>query len=392
MSADARSGSIVALHLAGEPRRADARSGSIVALHLAGEPRGRRADTRSGVAAICEVGAARRGGAAPRVCRIAALCLLGLLALGATGRMARAETITVGMFAPSAPFASTKVRLEFVSRLAEVLAQAVGAERGIGRVYARPADFVAAVKSGELAFAVVDAPALAAGMAAGSRVLAIAERRGETSVAWQLVSRGAAGRVLDLKGATVAVPALGGREADFVYHAALGGELGPGFFASVSAAPDAISAVTSVSIGRAGAALVPGDLPLPDDVVRVVTMPSVPLPALVAMPRVDAATAERATAAAAAFRGGDVLAGFRPGGVPAIGLLAGRFARQVRRGPMAIPTLRLRLASLLRPLPLAIERPPLLDRIELPSSAPPAPRDPGRAAPARRAEPPAAAR
>src|SRR5688572_1781566 len=60
-------------------------------------------------------------------------------------RTATADTVTLGLFAPSAPFPSTAARVELASKLAEHLGIALGGA-GTGRVYARAGDFAGAVK------------------------------------------------------------------------------------------------------------------------------------------------------------------------------------------------------------------------------------------------------
>ena len=88
-------------------------------------------------------------------------------------REASADTITVGVFAPSAPFPSTASRVELASRLGEHVGKALGGT-GTGKVFARAGDFQAAVKSGEIKVALVDATFLAS--QSGYTVIASAVR------------------------------------------------------------------------------------------------------------------------------------------------------------------------------------------------------------------------
>ena len=257
---------------------------------------------------------------------------------------AHAETITVGVFAPAAPFAGTAARIDFATRLAEHVATALGAE-GIGRVYARANDFAAAVRRGEIRLAVVDVAYLAAG-AGGGAVIAVAQRNGATAVPWQLVSRTGADRVVALRGATLLVPAIGGRETDFVLNALFGGELPRTFFGRIQGSPDVLSAVTAVGLGKADAAVVPTAITLPTGVTRVATLPAVSWPVLVAYRLSDADRAKVATAVST-FTGDPIITGFRSATRDTVTALARRFAPIRRIGPMAVPDPRIPTTDLL---------------------------------------------
>jgi hypothetical protein len=187
----------------------------------------------------------------------------------------RAEPVTVGLFAPSAPFPSTVARVELARRLGGELGAALGAA-GSGRVYARAADFAAAVRRGEVAIALVD-PAYLAGTT-GYTVLAVALHDGEPVRAWQLVARGAA-KLGELRGRRALVPTIGGRETDLVLHALLGGELGRDFFGRIEAAPDTASALAALALGKAEAAVVPAT-GLPQETSVVVALPALSNPAM----------------------------------------------------------------------------------------------------------------
>ena len=51
---------------------------------------------------------------------------LVVLALLATASVAHAQTVTVGLFAPTAPFPSTSARVELASRLGDHIGKALG--------------------------------------------------------------------------------------------------------------------------------------------------------------------------------------------------------------------------------------------------------------------------
>ena len=266
----------------------------------------------------------------------------------------------------SAPFASTAARLDYATRLAEHLA---GDGKGTGKVFARAADFAAAVKAGELDLAVVDATYLAAS-GASYDLLAIATRDGAEAAPWQVVTRGGEASIAELKGKRVLVPSIAGHEAAFVYEAMLGGELPRGFFAKVDSSPDVVSALAALGLGRADAAVVPVGVDLPSGVTKIATLPSVPFPVLVEV-RSSATPSKIRAAKAREFSGGDVLGGFGGLSGAPIRELAARFQHAERRGPFLVPTLRVGFDDLIAARKLAISRVPLESLLAPPAPLPP---------------------
>lgn len=281
--------------------------------------------------------------------RLAVLILLALIST------ARADTVTVGLFAPSAPFPSTTARVELVERLGEAAGKALGAS-GSGRVYARAGDFAAAVKKGEVTIALVDAAYLAA--AGGNyTVIATAIRGGEVNHGWQLVAKGN-GKIADLKGKHLLVPGVGGRETDFVLNVLLGGEVGRDFFSKIEPAPDTVSALAALGLGKADAAVVPSGVELPAGVSTVLAFPALSGPVLVAYGTFAADKRTALASAATAFHGDATVSGFRGGDGAAIRTIAGRYAAPVKRGPLAVPAVRLLVGDLVEGRTFAIERTP----------------------------------
>lgn len=277
---------------------------------------------------------------------------LAAVAIAGTAVPARADTITVAVFAPAAPFPGTPARVDFATRLAERVAGSLNV-KGIGRVYGRARDFAAAVRKGDVQLAVVDATYLAS-VGGGYHVIAVGLRGGNSAAPWQIVSRTGAGRVLDLRGRSVLVPSIGDREADFVLHAIFGGELPRGFFSRIDAAPDVLSAVTAVGLGKADAAVVPTGIELPAKVKPVAILASVSWPVLVAYGSLPERQRNRAAAAAVAFKGDDAITGFRADDGDGVRRLARRFSAPRRRGPMAIPSIRIAAGDLIEGRRLAI--------------------------------------
>ena len=279
-----------------------------------------------------------------------------LVAIGLAPGVAAADDLTVGLYAPNAPFGGTSARLDYVTRLADHLAAATG-DDGAGKVFARASDFAAAIKKGDLDLAVVDAGYLAA-IGAPHTVIATATRGGATGVRWQVVSRGGEDTIAELRGKKLLCAGLGGKEDAFVIQALLGGEVRADFFGAIDSSPDVVSALAALGLGRADAAVVPGGVELPEGVTQVASLPEVSWPVLVVL---GGSAEERKALAAAAtgFAGGEVLAGFEAGGGDAVKALAGRFGKRERRGPMVIPDLRVAVDE------LVADRKPVIRRVEL---------------------------
>jgi hypothetical protein len=218
--------------------------------------------------------------------------LLVILAIVLASTTARAENVTVGLFAPSAPFPSTAARVELANKLGDHLGKALKGT-GSGRNYARAGDYSSAVKKGDITVAVVDASYLA--VAGGNyTVLAAAVRGGATSPGWQLVARGA-DSIGALRGKRVLVPSLGGRESDFVINVLFGGDVAKDYFGKIEAAPDTASTLAALGLGKADAAIVPAGVTLPSGTSTIVALPSLTGPVLVAY-------ASRATGRSAASK------------------------------------------------------------------------------------------
>ena len=255
--------------------------------------------------------------------------------------LAAAEPLRVGVFAPATPFEGTGARLDFATKLAKHL----GGPDAVGRVYGKASDFASALRKGDIDLAVADTTYLAA--TGGSyAVLAVAVRGGDTRIGWDLVARGTVDSVLALKGKVVLSPPVGGRETAFVSEALLGGELPADFF-KVEASPDVLSAIAALGIGKADAAVVPSGLSLPAGTNRVVSLPVISWPVLIASPKASASIQELAAERALTFTGSGAISGFRSGSSDAYKTLARRFGRPQRRGPMVVPNLRIAVGELI---------------------------------------------
>lgn len=281
------------------------------------------------------------------------LAVLALLAVGAS--VADAGTITVGLYAPSEPFPSTAARVELAKKLGDHLGAALGAT-GVGRVYARAADFSSAVKKGEVTVAIVDATYLASA-GAGYTVLAAATRSGGPTHGWQLVARNAE-NIGQLKGKRVLVPSVGGREAEFVLNVLFRGEVGRDYFGTIEAAPDTASTLAALRLGKADAAVIPASVELQGGLTTVIALPQLSGPVLVAYGAVTVQQRQQLVAAALTFKGDGTITGFTAGDIDAVRSIARRFTIAVKRGPHAVPAVRVVVGDLVEGRTFSIERTP----------------------------------
>ena len=153
------------------------------------------------------------------------------------------------------------------------------------------------------------------------------------------------------------VPTNGGRELDFVLNVMLGGEVARDYFSKIEAAPDTASALAALGLGKADAAVVPVGVELPPGVSPVLTLPTLPGPVLVAY----GAPEKRAQLAAAAntFHGDATILALHAGDSEAVRAISHRFAAPVKRGPLAVPAVRLLVGDLVEGRTFTIERAPV---------------------------------
>jgi hypothetical protein len=261
--------------------------------------------------------------------------ILIIALLCASSVHAQERKLSIGLYAPSAPFDGPEARLGFVTELAEHM-QAKTGRAVVGRVFSRAADLTTAVKKGEIQFVVFDAPN-AASLGVSYDVLGQAVRGNSTASPWELIAREGVRDLRELRGKSVVVPTVSGRESAFVFNAMLEGEVAVGYFGRITSAPDALSAAAAVSINRADVALVPAGLTLPAGTRRVLTLREVVWPMFAAAPGVDDATKRAFATALASFRSVGTFSRFEPGGGAEYSAFARSFLPAIRRGPMAVP-------------------------------------------------------
>jgi hypothetical protein len=258
-----------------------------------------------------------------------ALCLV-------TPAVATADDITIGLYAPTAPFESSGDRVSFINAVSDHLGPAANGAKVTAKVYASASAYAAAVKKGEIQFAIVDAPYAAAnGMP--YTVLASATRSGDTSAQWQLIAKSSIGAIRDLKGAKVAIPTVGAKANAFVTNVLLGGEVDASYFGSITEAPDVRSAVTLITVGKADAAFVPAGTDAPSGTKRLISLPSVGWPVFVALPGSDAKLGAAFASRLKGFGGAGGFGGFADASNGTYRGLVGAFNKSTKHGPMALP-------------------------------------------------------
>jgi hypothetical protein len=294
--------------------------------------------------------------------------LVTLTVLLAAGT-AHADTITIGLFAPTAPFEGTGDRLSFVNGLAEHLSSSAEGNKVTGKVFSSASAFSSAVKKGEIQFAVIDAP-YAAALGLPYKILASSQRNGSSTGQWQLVAGSDIAKIRDLKGKKVVVPSIGAKESAFVTNSLLDGEVEASYFAKILEASDPKSAVTMVSVGKADAAFVPSGVDLPAGVSSVMTLGSVGWPMFVALPGQDDAMVKAFGSKAKSYSASGAFSGFAGADAGKYKSLASSFGRSSKKGPMAVPPpARLTVRDLLEGRVFSIPTSNVLDLVEAPASA-----------------------
>jgi len=305
----------------------------------------------------------------PRASGVLALVVVGLLL--ATPGVAAAQSITIGLYAPTAPFEGTGDRVSFVNALAAHLARDANGAKVTGKVYSSAGSFAAAAKKGEIQFAVVDAP-YAAALGLPWKMLGSAEREGGSTAAWQVVAGSGIGKLSQLRGKKVVVPSIGAKESAFVTNVLLDGEVDGAYFGKIIEAADARSAVTMVSVGKADAAFVPAGIDLPAGVRTVLTLGQVGWPMFVALPTADEARTRAFAARVKSFHGTGAFSGFGSADAGRYRGLAGSFGRGTKKGPMAVSApARLTVRDILEGRAFSIPLSNVLELVEAPASSPP---------------------
>lgn len=274
--------------------------------------------------------------------KLAFLTLLGV-ALGAA-LPARAQqpaaSITVAIYAPNAPFEGADARYSYVQRLAAHIGSVAGVPAK-GQAFARAGDFEAAVKKGNVDFAIVDSVYLASRT---FKVIATATTGGATSQRWALFVGAGIPNFLGLQGKRLVYASAGPRDLAFIEHAMLDSEVNVNkFFSSRQGTPDVASAVAAVTLGKADAVVAPAGRG--KGLRKIFDAGAVPNPGFVQVKTgLPDALVGSVSKAVLGFGAGGALDGWRGGGGDAFRGLAGQMGARTRKAAMSEPDV-LRLES-----------------------------------------------
>jgi len=258
------------------------------------------------------------------------LCTAVGLAAGAERAAAQpAQTLTVGIYAPSIEFGAAQARLAYVQGVARTIEQSTGIAT-VAQSYAS----LAALKKDSVDFAIIDGLCYATNL--GWRLLATANVGGGATRTWALYSS-AGDSLQQLRGKKLAVIATGCNDAGFVDNAMLESELDPGFFAGRSGNADLTGAIAEVAAYKAAQAVF-APVGSPKTLTKVFDTGAVPNPAFVAInSKLPAALVDKAGAAVVGYGGAGAIASWTRANREIYTSLAARLGRSVKSGIPANP-------------------------------------------------------
>jgi hypothetical protein len=257
-------------------------------------------------------------------------CLLAIAALLSLPGSARAddETLTIGMYAPATPFASSTAARAWL----EELARAVGKEtdrRVTFRVHFRYADLVRAKPH----IAVIDARCVVAKKP--GKVFAMAVVRNGVHQGWGLWGpKGSS--VKKLKGAKVAHDTTDCRDRDVLAHNILASELPLSYFGALISTKTPELAADAVG-KSASAAFLPDELARSRGLEQLFDGDHLPTPALVIMRPLDSKTERGLEKAVTGFRSKRLIRRFVSGGRSRYSALAARMKKRRKQPALAGP-------------------------------------------------------
>lgn len=284
------------------------------------------------------------------------LCVAAVL-IAATGPVAAQQRrpLTVAIFAPRAAFKGPYDLFAYGDRLAAFVSKEAGLSvKSV--VFAKPRQLEAAVRRGEVSFAVLDPLYLAHQR---HRVLAVATVDGRPRQRWAIY---AAPRLksCSLKGLRLAHVKATKRDRAFAERVLLGGALKlDRFFGAVKGLRDAGNAISAVKLGRADCALAPTSAAW--GLRRVHTLGWVANPGFAQIDRrLPATTVAAVTRAVLRFTTSGALHGFRAADDRLYRRLAAGLGAAGPRPTMATPTpARLGVQEVLRIKEVELALPPL---------------------------------
>ncbi len=258
------------------------------------------------------------------VIAVVIVSLLPSLALAQSG-----ESLTVGLYAPSAAFADSSARLAYVQGIARAIGQKTGAQVS-GKAYVRLGDLLAAKPD----LAIIDGQCLAARPT--GTLLATAVIGGDASQPWGLYTRGG-DSLASLKGKKLAFVRTGCRDTDFLDNAMLDGEVKTAaFFGALVDKPDVTAAVLTVRDYKAADAVF-APAAQARGLARTYDAGPVPNPGFVALRSFPAPLLEQVKDAVLGYGGGGGIDGWRGAAASAYTTLGGRLGTRAKKLVFAPP-------------------------------------------------------
>lgn len=171
--------------------------------------------------------------------KLVLLCAALAISAGAPASAQPAQTITIGLYAPTVEFGAAQARLAYVQGLAKAIEQNTGL-RAEAQSYAT----IAALKKSGVDYAIIDGVCYATNL--GWKLLATAMIGGATTRPWALYAS-SADSMQALKGKRLAFIQTGCNDAGFVDNAMLDSEVDPAFFGARSGKSDLTAAIADVT-------------------------------------------------------------------------------------------------------------------------------------------------
>lgn len=177
---------------------------------------------------------------------------IAVLLLAVSSSVWAQKRVTIGLYVPNLPGVGRTRRIKAVETLARKLAQSSGLQIA-GRSFASRKDLARAARKRQVQVAIVPAQLAAE---KGWRPFASLTRRGARSRPWVIVASPQVKQLTELKGKKLVMSRIGRTDKRFVVNVLLESEVDPSYFRWQSVA-DSASAIRTVKLGKAAAAVVP---------------------------------------------------------------------------------------------------------------------------------------
>ncbi len=263
---------------------------------------------------------------------LGALALLLVVGLTRPGKSqpAGGQSLTIGIYAPTVPFASSQARLQYVQALARAVSQNTGA-----KVDAQSFTSMSQLKSKRVNFAIIDGQCFAS--EPRGDLLANAKVGGSTSRSWALFSsQGPSIQALEHK--KLAYVRTGCNDGGFLDNAMFESEVPSRFFSSKVGKPDVQAAVAEV-VSRKGAEAVFAPIGSQKGMTKVFDAGSVPNPAFVQVnQKLSKSLVGKVAKAVRSFGGGGAIQSWNSPEMGPYRSLRDRMGRRVKRGLLADPS------------------------------------------------------